>query len=43
MLINPRDVEVVGEAIRTAYTRRFGSPCDVSVLTPSDGATTLVD
>jgi galactokinase len=38
VLIHPRDAETAAAALANAYAARFGSPCDVSVITPADGA-----
>jgi galactokinase len=41
VLIHPRDAEVVAAALRTAYGKEFGQPCDTCVIIPSDGARVL--
>jgi len=38
VLIHPRDAETAAAALANAYAARFGAPCDVSVITPADGA-----
>lgn len=38
VLVHPRDAETASVALATAYARRFGSPCDVRVIQPSEGA-----
>lgn len=37
-LVEPAAAERIGGEISAAYAERFGSPCDVRVITPSDGA-----
>jgi galactokinase len=37
-LIHPRDAEMVSHAIRVAFEKTHGHPCDISVITPSAGA-----
>jgi galactokinase len=41
ILVHPRDAEMTGQAIRGPYARRFGHPCGIRVVVPSDGAATL--
>ena len=38
VLVHPRDAETAAAALANTYTARFGSPCDVSVITPAAGA-----
>lgn len=38
VLVHPRDAETAAAALANAYAATFGSPCDVSVITPADGA-----
>jgi galactokinase len=38
VLIHPRDAETAAAALSNAYAAKFGAPCDVSVITPADGA-----
>lgn len=38
VLVHPRDAETAAAALSAAYAAKFGSPCDVSVIRPSDGA-----
>ncbi len=40
-LVHPRDAEMIGRAISAPYARRFGHPCEIRVVTPSDGAAML--
>ncbi len=40
-LVHPRDAETVGHALAGPYARRFGHPCGIRVITPSDGAATI--
>jgi galactokinase len=40
-LLHPRDAEGAGKALSAGYQRQFGRPCDVRLVTPSDGATVL--
>lgn len=42
VLVHPRQADTVGQALGSAFRRRFGSPCDVLAIEPSDGAR-LVD
>ena len=37
-LVHPNEADTVGAAIRAAYQRTFGTPCDTCKLLPSDGA-----
>jgi galactokinase len=37
-LVHPRDAEVAAHAIRTAYAKELGHPCDVRPIRPSAGA-----
>lgn len=37
-LVHPRDAEVAGKAVASAYSRKYGKPCDVSLVVPSAGA-----
>jgi len=37
-LIHPRDAETVAHAINAVFKREHGHPCEISVITPSDGA-----
>jgi galactokinase len=37
-LIHPRDAETVAHAINAVFEREHGHPCEISVITPSDGA-----
>jgi galactokinase len=41
MLLAPHDVAAVADAVRAAYAGRYGDPCDVLVIRPSDGAHVL--
>jgi galactokinase len=38
VLVHPRDAETAAAALASAYAATFGAPCDVSVITPADGA-----
>jgi len=38
VLVHPRDVETVSQAIAAPYEREFGHRCDVRIITPSAGA-----
>ncbi len=38
ILVHPRDVETVIHAITAPYSQQFGHPCDVRVISPSEGA-----
>lgn len=38
VLAHPRAAETASAALASAYAARFGTPCDVSVITPSAGA-----
>ena len=38
VLVHPRDAETAAAALANTYAARFGSPCDVSVITPAAGA-----
>ncbi|MBT3192838.1 MAG: galactokinase [Verrucomicrobia bacterium] len=42
VLVHPRDVETVGQAISGPYEKQFGHPCDVRMITPSEGAHIVV-
>ncbi len=37
-LIHPRDAEMAAHAIDAVFKREHGHPCEISVITPSDGA-----
>lgn len=41
VLTRPRDVDVIGKAISTAYRKVFGHPCDARLIKASDGARVL--
>jgi galactokinase len=41
VLIHPRDAEVIAQALTSAYRNRFGHPCDIRVIIPSDGAAVI--
>ncbi|MBR4170163.1 MAG: galactokinase [Kiritimatiellae bacterium] len=41
VLVNPRDAETASVALANAYKAKYGTPCNVSVIHPSDGAHTL--
>lgn len=38
VLVNPRDAATVAAALESAFTTQYGHPCEVSVITPSQGA-----
>lgn len=38
VLVHPRDAETAAAALASAYAAKFGTPCDVSVITPAAGA-----
>ena len=38
VLVHPRDAETASAALANAYAARYGKPCAVSVITPSEGA-----
>jgi galactokinase len=38
ILLHPRDAEIVQHALSVAYQRRFDTPCDIRIITPSAGA-----
>jgi len=38
VLVNPRDAVTVGAALESAFESKYGYPCEVSVITPSQGA-----
>ena len=38
VLIHSRDVETLSKALGSAYKRKYGHTCDISVITPSAGA-----
>lgn len=38
MLVHPRDTAFVSKALASAYDKKFGHPCDVRVILPSNGA-----
>ncbi|MDA3926723.1 MAG: galactokinase [Kiritimatiellae bacterium] len=38
VLVNPRDAETVAAALESAFSSKYGHPCEVSVITPSQGA-----
>lgn len=38
VLVHPRNADQVAEKLAAAYAKQFGSPCDVRVIQPSDGA-----
>jgi len=38
VLVHPRDAETAAAALANAYAARFGTPCDVRVIKPADGA-----
>jgi galactokinase len=38
VLVHPRDAETASAALASAYSAKFGTPCDVSVITPAAGA-----
>jgi galactokinase len=40
-LVNCRDVETIGQAIASAYDKKYGQKCGVQLLKPSAGATLL--
>ncbi len=42
VLVHPRDAETVGRALENSFAARFGHPCEVSVITPSEGAHIVV-
>ena len=41
VLLHPRDVEHARQAIARDYEQTMGHPCDIRVITPSDGARVL--
>ncbi len=41
ILIHPRDAETAGKTLTAIYKKEFGMPCDIRIITPSDGATVL--
>ncbi|MFO7936379.1 MAG: galactokinase [Kiritimatiellia bacterium] len=38
ILVNPRDAETIAAALESAFDAEYGHPCEVSVITPSEGA-----
>lgn len=40
-LVHPKDARQVGNELRAAYARTYGSPCDIRVIQPSAGARVL--
>jgi len=38
VLLHPRDVETAQHALASAYSREFGTPCDIRVIAPANGA-----
>jgi galactokinase len=38
VLVNPRDAETVAAALESAFASKYGHPCEVSVIIPSEGA-----
>ncbi len=38
VLVNPRDAETVAVALESVFKAKYGHPCDVSVIIPSEGA-----
>ncbi len=43
VLVHPRDAETVAAALENAFRVKYGHPCEVSVITPSDGARLVAD
>jgi galactokinase len=41
VLVHPRDADVVGHALNTAYRKAYGRTCDARVIRPSGGAVLL--
>jgi galactokinase len=42
-LVHPRDAETAAHAIKAAFERTHGHPCEIAVITPSAGAHVLED
>ena len=42
VLVNPRDSETVAAALESVFQAKYGHPCEVSVITPSEGAHLVV-
>ena len=38
ILVHPRDIETVGQAIKAPYQEKFNLNCDIRAIIPSDGA-----
>ena len=38
VMVHPDDVENVSSAINKTFEEKHGYPCEISVITPSDGA-----
>ena len=38
VLVEPRDAETAAAALANAYAAKYGEPCDVRRILPSDGA-----
>jgi galactokinase len=43
VLVDPRNAETVAAALESAFRAQYGHPCEVSVITPSDGARLVAD
>lgn len=41
VLLHPRDVETASKALQSAYRAEFNHPCDIRIISPSDGASLL--